>query len=634
MAVIETTKFVAAIKNNDVIVDAATRVAKLGVTMLSLRAAYQLVSIAGLQLAGVIVVVSDKTIALVESAGRLSQGIIALGINSYKAASQGIAALSKGLIALVFNFKATLAKGVAALVVFPLQAVASMKTLAATTFTAANAMGVFRIALTGLLAAGGIAGLIYVLAQLRPLWQAFWIDSFSTAKVMVASIAELAKGLGNVLLGAFNAIRGKGTAQITEGWNQIKSATKKGIEDVVAITKKTDIQEAQKEQAAQNQRLIQGIIDQERQIREVLGDRLTQEEEARLKDRYAKLSATELNEIKTLGKQRLVLVNENQAELDKFQGDLNKEREKNLKEIYRGQYLAAKAAGDQFNAQDLLDLKARTQNLTNEQVRIEAEKAAKIQEAVRLHRESAAIDAQTHTEEEIEAIRDRVKRVAEAENLTRAEQEEMKAVLRSQIEEEKKLAAEEKLEADIEGIYSRYEQLTNAEIDAANKKQRKINKEKDKANDEEEKGEKKKGKKIKTIRTIIGDDLYNSQAALLSSYSQLQKSEDKNLIEIAKAAALAQNAIRTADMVLAAYWGAHNLFAWAGPAVAIPAGIAATIPVLAFAAEQAGIIKATKAQEGGLVGRIPGTPATGDHQPFLLGAWGSCFAKARRRSRS
>ena len=181
---------------------------------------------------------------------------------------------------------------------------------------------------------------------------------------------------------------------------------------------------------------------------------------------------------------------------------------------------------------------------------------------------------------------------------------------REKILESKRLTDEELAEVVREGIDSKDEVEKQEATKAATLlgKRKKAN---DKFEDDKTKAREKRQKETMQRTTQF-----------LGNLSTLMSSENRKQFELGKAAAIANSMISTVAAGIDAFEGTLELSKPLGP-LALPIAIAAGAAAVTAGMVQVNMIRSQKmqrAQLGGIVGRMDGTPLSGDHQPMMLEA--------------
>ena len=400
-AVLALTNLIRSFRENREIAAATARLLKFGAVVLGLRASY-LAAALGLKffakrLSGIPVTLAAFNVKVAKGLsllGKFAKGLLAVAV-AFKAQAMIASRVRIGRYFDIISkrgIKAVIgmAKGIKLMNVASIAAAASFKLLAGAT---------------------GIGLLIAAANTLSPLWRALWNDAFEVVVVSVEAMIDVFKGFGKVLSAVFTKpwdVKG-----IQEGWKEVKEAMFLGWESIKEIGNRTELEQEAIETATRKEQLIKQIINQEREIREILGRRLTEDEERRLRTRYQKLEEQELRAMKKLSQARLAQLRQNQTEIEKFEALNNADREKMLQTIYQHRALLATRLGRRFNAEDLMRLKERYKNATKQEIFEEHLKAKKVMDTIKQLRENMALNPLRQTgliEEIVEDVEKEVNR--------------------------------------------------------------------------------------------------------------------------------------------------------------------------------------------------------------------------------
>lgn len=224
---------------------------------------------------------------------------------------------------------------------------------------------------------GNILGDGVDLAGVSTVFNAFWKDAFASSKVGVEAIAGTVDGLGDLLSAVFTG----DWADASAAWEKIKGSWTKGAQEFREIAAQEDdlTTEQMAKGTSNREKIITKIIEEEREIRRLRGQELTEADIEAMREQYAQKTEAELATI--LGEQektRMVLA-EHEKTLTDFRMNEEKEKTKLINELIKEQWEESRAQGQELNAQEVADLTAHYQAMSLSEIKAitERDKAIK-----------------------------------------------------------------------------------------------------------------------------------------------------------------------------------------------------------------------------------------------------------------
>lgn len=418
-----------------------------------------------------------------------------------------------------------------------------------------------KLAVRGLMGATGFGLIITFLPEIIGFLKLFWKDAFATSKATIDALTGMLKGLGTIFKGAFSFDLDK----IKAGFKQITDATRKFSKDKAKILRDSDKkQETAAEKAERTKaRKIQKVIDAERELANIRQQEFDQERIDALKKKYENLTNEELGALKNkleLEKQSLI---EYQRTLGAIESAEVKQKQGKINELIAIDRDRARERKEAFLAEDAQAIVKKYEHLTV----TELEAMLKKEEQRR----------------ELELLQADQKKILEIEsqNISDAEKQ-------ARFEAETMLGREQAAKRRAEEI--KWAKLRNQDV-------------------------KTHGETLGNLQATVREALFGKEIQgfknFARSYTALQSSQNQTLKSIGKAAAITQIGISSAQ-------SAFQVFAMVNAALPLLApfvGFAAAAPIVAHGLEN--IRNVRRAQRGGMVTQLPGTPRLGDHQPIL-----------------
>ena len=419
---------------------------------------------------------------------------------------------------------------------------------------AVQSVSTMRIAVIGLMAGTGLGLIILALPAITRAFEVFWKDAFTATKVGVDAIVGMVRGMGHILKSVFSLFTGGGIDEIKLGWKKIQEAWVGGAKGFQDIMAEKE-GEGGKQQA----------------------------------------------KILTAKEKQILKIMETESAIRTLQG-------KKLSDEERASAIAN--YGKMSDAKVTAILKSKT----NEKIMLESESGLLAKFEGELYKERAsAIRELVHEEwllkkeqgEELNAqdvldIKDSLKAVSDQELIALAEKAQAAREGRN-LEHEEKLIQMEEFEASINEIEEDSRSAWLEKYRGFTDQQKLIKDELVNFNKDKDKS------------MLKGTKLF------LNSMVTLQEQGNKHLAAIGKGAAEVQRGIALTDMGIAIYRAAAGVFSALN--LAFPF-LAPVIGGIAAAAVVGGGLRhmdeVRRAEHGGIVERLPGTPGRGDFQPFLL----------------